>query len=155
MRCSSLKINPSGKIPSSIGALPLIQEEIDILEKCNTIAAKFDAFVEEGNFVDAITETTGLISDLNRYWSIIQPWKFTNNEAEENKEKMKTVFYMSFEGIRIVALLLQTVMPDKMKALLDQMSIPLDERAFINAKLDGCSVLDRQMEPSKPLFAKI
>jgi methionyl-tRNA synthetase len=37
MRCSSKKINPSGMIPTSVGSLPLLEEEKVILEMCRTV----------------------------------------------------------------------------------------------------------------------
>jgi methionyl-tRNA synthetase len=99
-------------------------------------------------------EVTDLIAELNRYWSLVQPWNFANQTDRDSMEKMKTVLYMSFEGIRIAALLLQPIMPQKSAHLLDTLRIPLEQRFFWNALLDSAP-LDRQIGPMKPLFPKI
>jgi methionyl-tRNA synthetase len=107
-----------------------------------------------GNFDNYITEVSDLIAELNRYWSLIQPWNFANQTDKESKEKMKTILYMSFEGIRIAALLLQPIMPDKTSQLLETLQIPTEQRFFWNAQLDSAPS-NRRIGPMKPLFPKI
>jgi methionyl-tRNA synthetase len=114
---------------------------------------KANEHAQNGHFDEYIAEVSKVIIELNRYWSLVQPWNFES--TQQGKEKLQTVLYMSFEGIRIATLLLQPIMPLKCKMLLDRLGIPLEERSFDNAVLDGCTVKSRRMEPMEPLFPKI
>ncbi len=96
-----------------------------------------------------------MIADLNKYWTVVQPWTFAQSQKEQDIEKMKTVLCMSFEGIRIAALMLQPIMPDKMKILLDNLGIPQQERFYQHAILNGTSIANRVVLPMKPLFPKL
>jgi methionyl-tRNA synthetase len=101
-----------------------------------------------GHFDDYIAETLEIITELNRYWSLVEPWNI------KNPEKLQTILYISFEGIRIVSVLLQPIMPTKCKILLDWLGIPVDCRSLDSA-VYGCAISDRKIDPMKPLFPKI
>lgn len=148
MRSSSKKINPTGKIPVSPGSIQLSVEERNILSRCNRIANECDKLIESGQLNDYLAKISELISDLNKYWTIVQPWKYTKPEL---KEKLKTILYITYEVVRISCTLLQPVIPGKAKIVLDQMDIPNDSRFFENAVLDGVKG-KRTMKNNPPLF---
>lgn len=155
MRASSKKINPTCKIPTSLNESPLSQEESDILEKCKMIAAVVEKHVEQGRISDGLIVVADLISDLNKYWTVHQPWNLVKDKSELGQARLSNVMHITFESIRIAALLLQPVMPEKMKLLLDQLQVPQSERYFQNAQIGGCTLTNRSMEPGFALFKKI
>ena len=55
-----------------------------------------------------------------------EPWKKANSDPGE----MRVVLYATLEVLRIVAILLQPVMPASMSGLLDLLAVPPDERDF-------------------------
>jgi methionyl-tRNA synthetase len=105
-----------------------------------------------GQFSEALAEITKLISSINRYWSHVEPWHM---DAVNQKNELTNIMYISFEAIRIAAILLQPVMPTTSSCILDTLQVPVQERMFEHAVLDKCTVTDRKVTPAKPLFPKI
>ena len=64
--------------------------------------------------------------DGNRYVDEQAPWGLKKTDPQ----RMETVLYVLAETIRCVALLVQPFMPDSMGKMLDQLSVPQDQRSF-------------------------
>lgn len=73
----------------------------------------------------------GFLADLsfqtNKYLQHTAPWglKDASLAAERNK-----IIYLSAEAVRVAGILLQPFMPEKMRQLLDQISVGEDRRGF-------------------------
>ena len=67
-----------------------------------------------------------VVAETNRYFAAAEPWKL----AKTNPERMRMVLYTTMETLRIVAILLQPVMPAAMSKLLDLLAVPTDRRMF-------------------------
>jgi methionyl-tRNA synthetase len=92
----------------------------------------------------ALEEIWRLIGDANRYVDAHAPWALRKNDPE----RMATVLWALAETIRRVAILTQPFMPDASGQILDQLSVPVERRAF--AMLDDEFSLTAGCELPKP-----
>jgi methionyl-tRNA synthetase len=107
-------------------------------------------------YVATIFET---ISRTNRYFALREPWKLAKTDPGE----MRVVLFATIETLRIVAILLQPVMPGSMAGLLDLLAVPDDKRAFknVDVPIDGIDPEDdfwrikspHRLQPGTPLPA--
>lgn len=66
--------------------------------------------------LEAIWLTLG---ETNRYFSAQQPWALRKSGTEADLARMATVLYVTLEVVRIVAILVQPVMPGSAAKILD------------------------------------
>lgn len=152
MRSTSLKINPSGLIPNSL-IINSSKDEQEILNLCNSLRNDVNELIEVGKIAEALAHISTLVAKINKYWSIVEPWRFEDTDA--NRKRLLNILYITCEGMRIVAILMQPVMPSTMLMLLDALRVPRDERSFDKAVIGGCSVRDRIVSRIPPLFPKL
>jgi len=72
------------------------------------------------------------VKDANKYIDVMAPWALKKTDPQ----RMSTVLYVLMEVLRYVAILYQPLIPDSANKLLDQLSVPKDERTFYH--LDTC-----------------
>ena len=101
---------------------------------------------------DAITEIFALFRRCNKYIDETEPWNLAKDEAK--KDRLATVLYNLFEGIRIGAVYLEAFLPTTSKKILDQ--IGTQERDFL--ALDTFGRMEqgtKVIEKPEILFARI
>jgi methionyl-tRNA synthetase len=119
--------NCGGAIPDWNAPMGLVDEETDellaaadsLVETARTHMAAFAIH----QYVASVFE---IVARTNRYFATREPWKKANSDPGE----MRVVLYTTLEVLRIVAILLQPVMPASMNKLLDLLAVPPDERDF-------------------------
>ncbi|MGH3722626.1 MAG: methionine--tRNA ligase [Mycobacterium sp.] len=77
--------------------------------------------------LEAMWSTLG---ETNKYFSDQQPWVLAKSEDPADKQRFDTVLYTTLEVVRIVALLVQPVMPESAAKLLDLLGQSEDQRDF-------------------------
>jgi methionyl-tRNA synthetase len=91
-----------------------------------------DAIAQQNfsNYFDQIME---IANSGNAYIDTKAPWKL---KKENNINAMHAVLYVSSELIRVLAILLQAIMPNSASKILEQLAVPSNERTFkhLNAK---------------------
>jgi methionyl-tRNA synthetase len=100
-------------------------------------------------YIGAVFE---VVSEANRYFANAEPWRL----ARTDPARMGLVLYVTIETLRIVAILLQPIMPGSMGALLDLLAVAPEARAF--AVVDAGAAAGRldaphRLEPGKALPA--
>ena len=101
---------------------------------------------------DAITEIFALFRRCNKYIDETEPWNLAKDKAK--KDRLATVLYNLFEGIRIGAVCLEAFLPTTSKKILDQ--IGTQERDFL--ALDTFGRMEqgtKVIEKPEILFARI
>jgi methionyl-tRNA synthetase len=73
-----------------------------------------------------IEEVFNIISLTNKYFSDQKPWELKNKDVM----RMQSVLWVTVEMIRKVSIMLQPVMPDSCKKLLDLLCIKDDYRSL-------------------------
>jgi methionyl-tRNA synthetase len=110
------KCSPNEKVDLKI--LNLVEENLDSLIKT------FNKF-EIHNYLKNIIQ---LCSEVNKYVNDSAPWSI----KEDNTEKRNVIIYTVLEFIRKVSILLQPIIPEKSKIILDSLNIKEDERFIKN-----------------------
>lgn len=137
-------------VVSNPGADEAVDEDLKkvALETPGKVAAKMDKL----RVADAITEIFTLFRRCNKYIDETEPWNLAKDEAK--KERLATVLYNLFEGIRIGAVCLEAFLPSTSKKILDQ--IGTQERDYL--ALDTFGRMEqgiRVTEKPEILFARI
>ncbi len=110
-----MKKNYDGKIPKT-GPLTISEEEIRTTGELliSTVEAKISSM--EVN--EAIEEILQYVRRVNKYMEEKAPWKL----VKEDKESAGIVLYTAGEALRIIAVLLSPVMPNRTEILLEALN---------------------------------
>ena len=139
-----------GGVVTNPGVNEPVDEELKrvALETPVKAAAKMDKL----RVADAITEIFTLFRRCNKYIDETEPWNLAKDEAK--KERLATVLYNLFEGIRIGAVCLEAYLPSTSRKILDQ--IGTQQRDFL--ELDTFGRMEegvKVVEKPEILFARI
>ena len=101
---------------------------------------------------DAISEIFTLFRRCNKYIDETEPWNLAKDPA--NNDRLATVLYNLFEGIRIGAVCLESFLPSTSKKILDQ--IGTQEREYLALDTFGrMEVGTKVIEKPEILFARL
>jgi methionyl-tRNA synthetase len=132
-RCS-----PSEKADLKI--LNLVEENLDSLIKT------FNKF-EIHNYLKNIIQ---LCSEVNKYVNDSAPWSL----KEDNIEKRNVIIYTVLEFIRKISILLQPIIPEKSKIILDSLNIKEEERFIKNINKNFSLKQEIKIQKINILFKK-
>ena len=68
-----------------------------------------DRAIDEVAIHEAIASTWTLVDELNNYITVQEPWVLAKDET--NRERLATVLYVASEGLRVLSVLLNPVIP--------------------------------------------
>ena len=120
--------NCNSKLPSKPKVLE--KNERLIINNCNLMHKKMISHLDDQNFDRALKEVWKIISDSNKFIDLSEPWKLKTT----NPDKMEDILWVLVELIRKIAIVLQPFMPNSSCKILDQLSIPEDERDYDSFK---------------------
>ncbi|KAJ2520894.1 methionyl-tRNA synthetase [Coemansia sp. RSA 1939] len=93
--------------------------------------AKFD----QGEFGRGMWIVFDALATANKYISNNQPWVLVKQTDDpESRSRLQTVLFYALETVRLAAIMLQPVMPQKMELLLDHISVSRTERSWKHAR---------------------
>ena len=147
-------ISMTNKYFGGVVTNPGVNEPVDedlkrvALETPGKAVAKMDKL----RVADAITEIFTLFRRCNKYIDETEPWNLAKDEAK--KDRLATVLYNLFEGIRIGAVCLEAFLPTTSRKILDQ--IGTQQRDFL--ELDTFGRMEqgvKVIEKPEILFARI
>ena len=90
------------------------------------VIANYEKQMDKFQFSVALNEVFRLLDRANKYIDETTPWILAKNE--ETMPRLLTVMKNLCECIRIAAILIQPVMPDSSKAILDLLNVPENAR---------------------------
>jgi len=93
--------------------------------------------MESLQFSEAISGVFKLVSRANKYIDETMPWKLAKAEKAEDKERLNEILYHLCEAIRVVAILLQPVMPETCAKISDLLGVEDENFAWDSAFLFG------------------
>ncbi|CAG8783337.1 28217_t:CDS:2, partial [Racocetra persica] len=133
-RSTSLALNPSSTVPCK----PLIIEGVNekdmtlykMLQQLPDLVSDHYKNVEFGKGLELIFET---IAEANKHFTDNEPWNLIKDPNK--KEILNRVLFFAVETARISGILLQPIMPTKMKELLDMIGVSNDERRWEHSRL--------------------
>ena len=110
--------NCSPKDSTDVKILNLIDNNL------NNLIATFNK-LEIHNYTKSLIQ---LFSEVNKYVNDTAPWSL----KEDSLDKRNIILYCVLEFLRKAFILLQPIIPDKSKIILDSLNVPNDERSIIN-----------------------
>jgi len=137
-----MKKNYDGKIPET-GDLTISEEDIRTTGESlvNTVETKISSM--EVN--EAIEEILQYVRKVNKYMEEKAPWKL----VKEDKESAGTVLYTAGEALRISAILLSPVMPNRTEILLEALNAYGGDLNWGGLKPGS------ELKDHKPLFPRV
>ena len=109
------------------------------------LVKKFDNNTSRMSINEAIEETLQFVRSINRYFEHMAPWKL----VKEDLKSAGTVLYTGAEALRICAILLSPIMPQRIQILLSVLNTKSVDRNWGGLK-PGTRLGDH-----KPLFPRI
>ena len=109
------------------------------------LVKKFDNNMSRMSINEAIEETLQFVRNINRYFEHMAPWKL----VKEDLKSAGTVLYTGAEALRICAVLLSPIMPQRIQILLSVLNTESVDRNWGGLK-SGTRLGDH-----KPLFPRI
>ncbi|GEM47382.1 methionine--tRNA ligase [Deinococcus cellulosilyticus] len=110
----------SGVVPH-VNPSALTEREKGIAARATALPAEVLALVRELKIQKALEASMEFVQDLNRYIAEQKPWVL---QREQQNDRLDAVLYTIIEGLRVASVLLEPVMPEKMKALRAQIGLP-------------------------------
>ena len=134
--------NYDGYIPkvSSLG-----DEEKRLKSISVELVKKFDYNMLRMSINEAIEETLQFVRNINRYFEHMAPWKL----VKEDLKSAGTVLYTGAEALRICAVLLSPIMPQRIQILLSALNTESVDRNWGGLKSGT------RLGEHKPLFPRI
>ncbi len=144
--------NCGGKLPARGSPT---EEDTALLSAAAALPELMRVHIDRQTFHDGLEEAWKIIRAANGYIDRQAPWALNKND----KPRMNDVLRVLVDTIRIVATLLQPVMPNSMGSMLDQLGVAPDVRSFASLAMpltDGQSlpppqgVFPRHLDTSTP-----
>jgi methionyl-tRNA synthetase len=143
--------NCAGRVPDWRDATAQ-QEDLAMLARADALVGEARRHMQSFAlhlYAGAVFEA---VSEANRYFANAEPWRL----AKTDPARMGLVLYVTIETLRIVAILMQPVMPGSMRAMLDLLAVGPEARAF--AAVDAGALAGRldaphRLEPGRALPA--
>lgn len=124
-RTLSMVFKNCGKaVPETIG--PLTEEDEALLEKARGLRERASAHIAVQAIQKYIDVLVSMVWEANKYIDTMEPWVLRKTDPD----RMATVLYVIMETLRYTAILYQPVIPESANKILDQLSVPQDERTF-------------------------
>ncbi|PPQ34298.1 methionine--tRNA ligase [Rhodopila globiformis] len=102
------------------------EDDAALLAAADALLAQVRVHIDRQTFHEALEEIWKVIRAANGYIDRQAPWALNKTD----KVRMGAVLRVLVDTIRVVATLLQPVMPGSMARMLDQLGVPADARTF-------------------------
>src|SRR5699024_1580314 len=97
------------------------KEDEHIKQIAAELPGKVAKAMDSMRFSDALGHIWSYISALNKYIDITMPWALAKDESKQ--DRLSSVRYNLAEGLRIVSVLIEAVMPDTTVKMQQQLGI--------------------------------
>jgi methionyl-tRNA synthetase len=111
-------------VPENVG--PFTAEDEVLLDSARGLREKAGKAISEQAIQKYVEAMVGMIWETNKYIDNMAPWALKKTDPE----RMATVLYVIMEVLRYSAILYQPLIPDSANKILDQLTVPQDERSF-------------------------
>ncbi|MEF9988054.1 MAG: methionine--tRNA ligase [Christensenella sp.] len=113
------------KVPAMADIEPEDQDLIDCATRLSTIV---DALMSDWKVSEALCEIWQYVGMLNKYIDVTMPWTLAKDETK--KARLGSVMYHLAEGLRIVSVMIESVMPQTAVKMREQLGISDDEKVY-------------------------
>jgi methionyl-tRNA synthetase len=98
----------------------------------------------------ALAEIFRVVAEANRYFAAQEPWA----KKKADPARMETILYVTAEAMRRLAIPLQAFIPGAAGALLDQLGVAKDARAFFHVSAEHALVAGTTLPAPAPVFPR-
>ena len=123
----------------------LTKEETEVRNNSEAVTKSVNDLIEKMRINEAIEEILQFVRSINKYMEKQAPWKLVNTD----KSAAARVLYTAAEALRISALLLHPVMPNRTKIILDVLGTDGTELSW------GILRSGTSLKKHSPLFPRI
>lgn len=125
--------------PDDMSSLPPLFDDSarEMIAKLQALPSTADQHMRDLYPNKAVQTIMSAVYDANAYLQAKAPWKVVSAMREAkvdpfkgNRAEIDAVIFVCSESLRIVGILLQPVMPEKAKLLLDQLGVQPDRRSW-------------------------
>ncbi|KAJ2851826.1 methionyl-tRNA synthetase [Coemansia brasiliensis] len=102
--------------------------DVELRETLINLPAHISKLYEVGEFGRGMVHIFDALALANRYITQTEPWHLA--KLPDAKDRLQTVLFYVLESVRLSALMLQPVMPQKSSTLLDHLAIAASERSW-------------------------
>ncbi|KAK3906563.1 tRNA synthetases class I (M)-domain-containing protein [Staphylotrichum tortipilum] len=132
---SSLRSEPGTGLETS---RPELRTAMQDLEAAITdLPSRVAACMAKHDPVTAIREVFKLVTSLNEFLTVTQPWDLIQVDNPAARLVAEQVIFLAAEGVRVMGILLQPFMPGKATQLLNSLGVADDRRTFGHTALRG------------------
>ena len=133
-RCTSSKINSRQHFPhfDLHFVKSTVPEALEIIEVSSKLVSNCYQAYLDGNFYIGISQTMDFLRLVNGLINVTQPWSLV--QSSHNQDRLDAILYVSLEAIRVAAILLEPVIPQTSKLVLDKLNVDLELRTWKSAE---------------------
>tara|TARA_Y100000590_G_scaffold449487_1_gene587663 strand:- start:6168 stop:7706 length:1539 start_codon:yes stop_codon:yes gene_type:complete len=145
---SFVKNNCNNKVTRS---QDISSSDKDLIKQTESLTSNLRNEMENQNLNNYIKTVINISFLTNKYINDEEPWKLKNS----NIQKMNNILHISLEQIGKISILLNPIIPDSSKKVLDALNINTDKRN--HSFLDGKKIVGQEIQINKLdiLFKKI
>ena len=125
----------------------------DLIALATATKAKVEAYADEMQFSQALTELWALISRTNKYIDETAPWVLAKDEA--NRARLAAVMYNLCEAIRIISILVSPFLPHTAPKIQAQLGAPADALSWEQAGEWGLLPAGFSVQKGEIIFPRI
>ena len=143
-----------GVVPAAGELTAEDQAVIDVAAKA---VKEADEAIDQVAIQDAINSIWTLVDALNNYITLTEPWALAKDEAK--RARLETVLYVCAEGLRVLAILLNPVIPKACAKLWSALTSGalgnIDDATIASAAAWGTLAAGTRLGELEPLFPRI
>lgn len=125
----------------------------DLTALCKSVKTAMEAYMDDLQFSNALTELWKLISRTNKYIDETTPWTLAKNP--DNAERLAAVIYNLCESIRIISVLIEPFMPETAVLIRNQIGVNSRIAGWEDAGQWGLLGEDFRVQKGAVLFPRI
>ena len=125
----------------------------DLIALATATKAKVEAYADEMQFSQALTDLWALISRTNKYIDETAPWVLAKDEA--NRARLAAVMYNLCEAIRIISILVSPFLPHTAPKIQAQLGAPADVLSWEQAGEWGLLPAGFSVQKGEIIFPRI
>ncbi|KAJ1836816.1 methionyl-tRNA synthetase [Coemansia sp. RSA 486] len=104
------------------------KRDLELRDALVALPDKVKQQFDKSEFGRGLSYIFDTLAVANKHISDNEPWKLVKNDDAESQARLQVVLFYSLEAVRIAAIMLQPVMPDKTSLLLDHLHVARQDR---------------------------
>ena len=143
-----------GVIPTDIKVRTDFDDSLEEFTKSQI--EKIENCMDSYHVSNALGELWAIIGKANKYVDETEPWALSKSEAEEDREKLKSVMFHLAETLRKIAILLTPFIPGASDEILKQLNISTENKQW-DLVYSNTEILPdtKVIEKGEPLFVRL